>query len=270
MVTYPAAYAARLAAISGTPTGRPGSVMSSPIVTSAVHKIRPNSQPSRNLPAFIPGQSARSSINNPYMQRQNALRDKFSVSNDWGNEITAMQQQAVAIKRQREAIAARQAEERQQQALMMQANVAGQAQPGKYNVKQAAQWGGFRNGRIPGNALQRISFAPNHAARADAAAALERMNAAYRKAFGRNISITDSYRDINRQVALKRQKPNLAATPGRSNHGWGIAFDLGGGINSRGTAQHNWMVQNAHKFGFYLSQDKRVAQLEPWHWEFRG
>lgn len=128
-------------------------------------------------------------------------------------------------------------------------------------------WGNHKNGQIPANALAQI--APGHYMRADAASGFSRMNAAFRAQFGRNISITDSYRSLANQVLLKRQKPGLAATPGTSNHGWGLALDLGGGINRFGTLEHNWMVQNASRFGF-APLSGNLGAKEPWHWEYRG
>ena len=51
----------------------------------------------------------------------------------------------------------------------------------------------------------------------------------------RPICITDSYRTYASQVRLYGQKPALAAVPGTSNHGWGLAVDLCGGIEHFGT-----------------------------------
>ena len=48
---------------------------------------------------------------------------------------------------------------------------------------------------------------------------------------GSKIVITDTYRTYARQVDLERRKPALAATPGYSNHGWGVAFDVAGTNN---------------------------------------
>jgi LAS superfamily LD-carboxypeptidase LdcB len=64
------------------------------------------------------------------------------------------------------------------------------------------------------------------------------------------------------------QKPGtaIAATPGTSNHGWGLAFDacwwVNGatiGITSSG-AGWSWLLANAKRFGFSWE-----AQSEPWH-----
>ena len=46
--------------------------------------------------------------------------------------------------------------------------------------------------------------------------------------FDYKIVINDTYRTYARQVDLERRKPALAATPGYSNHGWGVAFDVNG------------------------------------------
>jgi hypothetical protein len=81
-----------------------------------------------------------------------------------------------------------------------------------------------------------------------------------------DLGITDSYRSYAAQVDVKRRKPGLAATPGKSNHGWGLAFDMGFGSNQKSPG-YQWMVQNASKFGFKGPLQK---PFEPWHWEYVG
>lgn len=133
-------------------------------------------------------------------------------------------------------------------------------------------WGGYSNGRIPTSALSAIPWAPGHLLRADATEALTRLNEAYRAEFGADIKITDSYRDYDAQVRVKAQKPTLAATPGTSNHGWGLALDLGGGIETFGTTQHAWMVANAGAYGWVLPSwaQQGGSKPEPWHWEYNA
>ena len=133
-------------------------------------------------------------------------------------------------------------------------------------------WGGFSNGKVDVAAMQTISWAPTQMLRPDAAAALEAMNKAYSAVFSVDITITDSYRDLATQVATKAEKGHMAATPGTSNHGWGLAVDLGGGINQWSTLQRIWMVANAPAFGWESpawAQPGR-GEEEPWHWEFNG
>ncbi|VTR76031.1 M15 family metallopeptidase [Cellulomonas hominis] len=133
-------------------------------------------------------------------------------------------------------------------------------------------WGGHANGRIPLSALAPVPWAPGQLLRADASQALTGLNNAYRAQFGTSIQITDSYRDFDQQVSTKKSKGNLAATPGTSNHGWGLALDLGGGIERFGTAQHTWMRQNAPTYGWVLPEWAQAggAKPEAWHWEFNG
>lgn len=116
------------------------------------------------------------------------------------------------------------------------------------------------NGRLDTNQLTQI--APGHYLQPDAASAYMRMASAA-AADGVTITTTDSYRDYATQVRLAEEKGlysqgGLAAVPGTSNHGWGLAIDVGRG------AQRDWLAKNGEKFGFY------TIPREPWHWEFRG
>ncbi|MEZ0163487.1 D-alanyl-D-alanine carboxypeptidase family protein [Kineococcus sp. LSe6-4] len=131
---------------------------------------------------------------------------------------------------------------------------------------------GFANGLIPRNALCPLASAPRHVLRSDAANAFAALNQAYAAEFGSNIAITDSYRTLAEQIDVKARKPTLAARPGTSRHGLGIAVDLGGGIQSATTPQHQWMDRNAALYGWINPAwaQNRGGQFEPWHWEFTG
>jgi cell wall-associated NlpC family hydrolase len=135
----------------------------------------------------------------------------------------------------------------------------------------ARSWGGYPNGLIPPSAMCPLGPA-GHQLRCDAAAAYRAMSSAFAAAFGGPICITDSYRTYSSQVRLYGQKPALAAVPGTSNHGWGLAVDLCGGIERFGTAQYDWMKANSGRFG-YLHPDWAEpgnGREEPWHWEYAG
>ena len=135
----------------------------------------------------------------------------------------------------------------------------------------ARSWGGYPNGLIPPSAMCPIG-AGAHTLRCDAAAAYRAMSAAFAGAFGTPICITDSYRTYQSQVRLYGEKPALAAVPGTSNHGWGLAVDLCGGIESFGTAQYGWLKANAGRFGFLHPDwaEPGNGREEPWHWEYAG
>ena len=131
------------------------------------------------------------------------------------------------------------------------------------------EWGGYPNGLIPPSAMCEIGVG-SHRLRCDAAAAWRAMAAAYAADLGTRMCITDSYRPYASQVRLYGQKPALAAVPGTSNHGWGLAVDLCGGIESFGTPQHTWLLANAGRFG-WLHPDwakQGNGREEPWHWEY--
>lgn len=134
---------------------------------------------------------------------------------------------------------------------------------------ETPEWGGFSNGLIPPSAL--CAVAPGQALRWDAAAAFRALNTAYTLEFNAPLCITDSYRPYEAQVTLFSTKPGMAATPGTSNHGWGLAVDLCGGVESFSTPQYAWMLANAPSFGWYnppWALQGGSGTDEPWHWNY--
>ncbi|WP_405058809.1 peptidoglycan DD-metalloendopeptidase family protein [Kribbella sp. NBC_01505] len=129
-------------------------------------------------------------------------------------------------------------------------------------------WGGYSNGMIPSSKL--CAIGSGHMLRCDAAAAYLQLAGSFKKAFGKNLCITDSYRSYQAQVSLYSRKPSLAALPGTSNHGWGVAVDLCGGIDKYNTAQYSWMKSHAPAFGWIHPDwaEQGSNREEPWHWEF--
>ncbi|MFC6508546.1 D-alanyl-D-alanine carboxypeptidase family protein [Promicromonospora citrea] len=129
---------------------------------------------------------------------------------------------------------------------------------------------GYGNGEIPSDVLCSVSFAHGERLRCDAAAALEKLNRGFRDAFGRNFDLTDGYRSYGEQIAVASARGGLAAVPGTSNHGFGQAVDLSGGIESFGTAEHAWMVAHADRYGWRHPGWAQAggSKPEPWHWEY--
>lgn len=131
---------------------------------------------------------------------------------------------------------------------------------------------------------------------ADAAASYEVMNASFTRDLGYRLSIssgarthqqqinafTDNYNPFYTVAELGRverrwwngrwwyRKPWRAtvAVPGYSNHEYppGRAADFGSGVQSLGTAGHNWMLRWAGDFGWEWT-GRNFSTLEPWHWE---
>jgi zinc D-Ala-D-Ala carboxypeptidase len=109
-----------------------------------------------------------------------------------------------------------------------------------------------------------------HRLRGDAAVALARLNAAYRERFGADLCITDTYRSLEAQHSVRARKPGLAAVPGTSEHGWGRAVDLCGGVETGGGEAWDWLSAHAAEFGWSnpeWAQRGGSGPYEPWHWE---
>jgi len=124
------------------------------------------------------------------------------------------------------------------------------------------------NGRISDDHLCPIG--DGHRLRPDAAAAFLALDAAYQAAFGEPMMVTDSYRSLSAQRSLASEKPSLAAEPGTSEHGWGLAVDLGGGVESYSSPRYKWLRANAPAFGWDNPTWARNGngREEPWHWEY--
>jgi zinc D-Ala-D-Ala carboxypeptidase len=121
----------------------------------------------------------------------------------------------------------------------------------------------YGNGKIPAAALEPIGQG-GHRLFAPAAAQWQSLVAAA-AADGVTMKVTDSYRSYEQQVDLAGRKGlyedgGLAAIPGSSNHGWGLAVDADVG---RPEALA-WMKANGHAYGFV-----EAVPREPWHWEYR-
>jgi hypothetical protein len=121
--------------------------------------------------------------------------------------------------------------------------------------------------------LEDVQLCPiggGHQLRPDAAAAYLALDAAFQAQFGVPLEITDSYRSLAAQRTLARQKPSLAARPGTSEHGWGLAVDLFGGVESYRSAEHRWLREHAPAFGWDNPPWARDggSREEPWHWEY--
>ncbi len=131
---------------------------------------------------------------------------------------------------------------------------------------------GFPNGTIPEDALCPLWGTSGHMLRADAAAAFDALSKKYAETFAKPICVTDSYRSYPEQVAVRKAKPTLAAVPGTSNHGWGVAVDLCDGVQTFGSPQHVWLAENAMAFGWFHPSWAQAGGSKPeaWHWEYAG
>jgi len=127
------------------------------------------------------------------------------------------------------------------------------------------------NGQLPDSVLCTL-WNPKHRLRADAAVALAKLNVAYKQHFGNDICLTDSYRTLASQVRLRSAKPGLAAVPGTSEHGWGLAVDMCDGVEKGPSSPRwQWLRENSADYGWdnpAWAQAGASSQYEPWHWEY--
>ncbi|GAB3167051.1 hypothetical protein GCM10027059_27140 [Myceligenerans halotolerans] len=127
------------------------------------------------------------------------------------------------------------------------------------------------SGRIPDDRLTPVPWDTRFRVRADLLDDLVSLNNAYRAHFGTDLTVNSAYRTLDDQAGLYDPTSPFAAAPGCSTHGLGLAIDLGGGIQTFGTPQHEWMQANAPAHGWvhprWAAPNGRVP--EPWHWQHK-
>ena len=161
-----------------------------------------------------------------------------------------------------------------------------------------------KNGQLPKEVLAPVKVnGPENVMYAPVA---EQFNAMYDAAMGAGIKLKSvgCYRSFEGQLAMFRDRyvtedtgtgvtrqfegktwylkkgkaPSAAPDPTGvkgSNHGWGLAIDLGYEQNGKtasfgiGVPAFEWMCENAPKFGFYLQgNDPKSKEFEAWHWQY--
>jgi hypothetical protein len=144
-------------------------------------------------------------------------------------------------------------------------------------------WGGYANGQLPLTTPPMTQVVAGQWLRTDAAVACQALMAAYQSHFGSALHINQAYRALGTPqdpaslqpetqwsaYYLAQQGGNLAATPGTSNHGWGLAVDFGGAIYTRTDPYFSWMQNNAGQYGWWWA-GATFSQVENWHWEYSG
>ena len=149
---------------------------------------------------------------------------------------------------------------------------------------------GQENGKLSAGILKKCDVGSATMAE-PAARAMRAMVAAMRAALGLDYTHVGAYRTYKGQEDLFRsrytktplpgrptrkwngetwyQKPGtaMAAAPGTSNHGWGLALDLAEKVDGKPVSisarSVKWLVKHAAQYGFSAE-----AQSEPWHWRY--
>ena len=145
--------------------------------------------------------------------------------------------------------------------------------------RPATPGGDGSNGRLPPEALAAISWdtdprgTPYYLTTA-AAAALERLDGAFRAEFGHHLDLDLTYRDYDTQVAMRAALGSVAATPGTSSHGTGLALDVPELPCEYGwdTPQRDWLITKGPAYGWVSPAwaGRGGSNPEYWHFEFRG
>ncbi|MBU4335581.1 MAG: M15 family metallopeptidase [Actinobacteria bacterium] len=135
------------------------------------------------------------------------------------------------------------------------------------------------NGHLPASAMTALSWSVDDLGtpfylRSDAAAALERLNTAFTAEFGHPLGLDLTYRDYDTQVAMRAALGTIAAEPGTSTHGTGLAIDLPELPCSYGwdTPARDWLLQHGADYGWVSPSWARASGSNPeyWHYEYRG
>lgn len=143
---------------------------------------------------------------------------------------------------------------------------------------------GYKNGLIPNSVLTDVGN--GNLVFKDVADAFKRLiNDFNRQNPNVGLNINSGYRPLSAQVNTVKQvglysgPPTRiskrrtsdgkgdAATPGRSNHGWGLAIDFStstGAVIGENSIQFQWLTANARKYNIGRTNS------ESWHWEYIG
>lgn len=131
------------------------------------------------------------------------------------------------------------------------------------------------NGRLDTSGMRLLDgFAPidSHAgglALPEVAVQWALMRAAYKHDTGLALPASEGYRTYATQEYWKAHytalgKPQYAAAPGYSNHGFAVAIDAGGGAGTAGSVADRWLTANAAKYGFTRPYTSG-SLIERWH-----
>jgi LAS superfamily LD-carboxypeptidase LdcB len=138
------------------------------------------------------------------------------------------------------------------------------------------------NGKLPVAALRTIPGVFDNKGRkaqflAEVSDEFKLLMTDFKAHFGYPLPLTDTYRSYERQLKTKEETPDIAADPGTSPHGWGLAFDYntmvkqpdGTYIGSFDSPRYKWLFTNAPKRGFWnpgwAQEDGKMP--EAWHFE---
>lgn len=154
---------------------------------------------------------------------------------------------------------------------LMRTSTAATKNPGYSKKTVLAQ----RNGAVPERMLVAIGWDTEKTLiAAPAVNDLNRLNAAFKKKFGKNLDIDLAYRTRATQDTYWIELgPYIAAKPGTSNHGWGTAIDFPETYNySFSGKYYKWLKANSKNYNWTHRKNLEEGSpyAEAWHFEYSG
>lgn len=138
------------------------------------------------------------------------------------------------------------------------------------------------SGFVPSSELSKLGRNWGEASlQKDAATSFRLLAREFEAEFGKPLLITGGYRTFKAQQDLREEKGTLAATPGTSEHGWGMAVDISTNVVSGwNSKEYKWLLAHAEKFGWEKPEWSTLPGNDPeqdidykpelWHWEYEG
>ena len=131
----------------------------------------------------------------------------------------------------------------------------------------------YPNGEVDESVLTPLSWNPKFLMQKDAARMFELLNRDFKAESGYDLRLTSTYRPLAVQYQVRAESPTMTAVPGTSNHGYGLAVDIaaaGSPFIDYDSYEHQWMMENGHRYGWLHPHWARPGSSmpEPWHFEF--
>lgn len=133
--------------------------------------------------------------------------------------------------------------------------------------------GGAGNGQIPANLM--VDVGGGMLLNPAAAGEFYAWAADYKATTGRTLSISEAYRNLAMQEyywnLYQSGRGNVAAVPGTSSHGQGLAVDVNSGVydGSAGTTLHQQLVDAGHRHNWSWELVGKPSG-EAWHFNYVG
>lgn len=131
-----------------------------------------------------------------------------------------------------------------------------------------------RNGHLAPSQLCLVPFMPSHYVHCRSLPDLEAFHRAYSGRFGQRLPVDTWDRSTYRTFEQQEQTweeigPPIAARPGTSPHGWGLAVDMfEGPAFDFGSTRYRWMLENGPRFGWANLPWHRETGSVPEYWHF--